>query len=42
MGDFINAEATINNKPLALYKRHIIAIGIGYSLMLSIKTNRRQ
>jgi hypothetical protein len=32
MGDFINAEATINSGPLALYKRHIIAFGIGYKI----------
>jgi TolB-like protein len=32
MGDLINAEATINNGQIELYKRRIIAFGIGYKI----------
>jgi hypothetical protein len=34
MNDLINAEVTINNRPLDLYRRHIIALGIGYKIGL--------
>jgi hypothetical protein len=34
MGDFINAKATINNSPMEMYKRQIIAFGIGYKIGL--------
>jgi TolB-like protein len=32
MGDFISAKASINNSLMEMYKRHIIAFGIGYKI----------
>jgi hypothetical protein len=34
MGDFINASTTVNNRTVELYKRQIIAFGIGYKVGL--------
>jgi hypothetical protein len=34
MGDFINANTTINNIPMEIYKRRIIAFGVGYKIGL--------
>jgi hypothetical protein len=32
LGDFINASATIDTKPVELYKRHTITVGIGLKI----------
>jgi hypothetical protein len=32
MGDFTKAKATVHDSPVELYKRHIIAFGIGYKI----------
>jgi TolB-like protein len=32
MGDFTKAKATVHNSPVELYKRNIIALGIGYKI----------
>jgi hypothetical protein len=32
MGDFTQAKATANNKVVGIYKRHIVAFGIGYKI----------
>jgi hypothetical protein len=34
MGDFINAKTTMNNTPVELYKRNLIAFGVGYKIGL--------
>jgi TolB-like protein len=34
MGDFISARITVNDRQLEVYKRHIIAFGIGYKIGL--------
>jgi hypothetical protein len=34
MGDFINAKATVHTSSVEIYKRRIIAIGIGYKIGL--------
>jgi hypothetical protein len=34
MGDFINVKTTMNNTPVELYKRNIIAFGVGYKIGL--------